>query len=123
MNNLDQAEEHYHQAEEVFNQYANIHGRALLLSNMGLNLTQQGKRRKAKAYLDEALSLWQTLNDKYSEIQGMIYLLNYELALGHQAKAVVRLAQTERQLQETDPNQRYLLLRQQINEIRRSLSK
>ena len=123
MNNLDQAEEHYHQAEEVFNQYANIHGRALLLSNMGLNLTQQGKRRKAKTYLDEALSLWQTLNDKYSEIQGMIYLLNYELALGHQAKAVVRLAQTERQLQETDPNQRYLLLRQQINEIRRSLSK
>ena len=122
MTEPSQAEKYYQHAEKVFDKYENSYAKALLLGNIGLNFILQQHWSRAKACFEEALALWQALNDKYGQIQGMIDILNYEVAMGQQKEVEKQLVEIDQHLQQFDPNQRYLHLYRQVDEIRRSLT-
>ncbi|MEM7029527.1 MAG: BTAD domain-containing putative transcriptional regulator [Chloroflexota bacterium] len=87
---LTEAETHVLKAETIFRRYSNLAGLAQACGNLGIIYIDQGKWEKAILYLEEAIELFNTLNNNerviktlMDIIEGEFYQENYQKIAGY----------------------------------------
>ncbi len=73
---------YYRQALEIEDSTRNQEGRAYAIRNMGLTHARMGDPQKARALLQEALKLSQSIGNRYNELQTILALAEVEEQMG-----------------------------------------
>lgn len=117
---LAEAETYSWRAEAIFRHYSHVLGLAHVRENLGLVCLDQQKWEEAGMHLEAALTTWRRLNNKYGEIQTILYLAKYELVRGYSHKASARLKDAKDRLGQYDRARRYHQLHELADELAKS---
>jgi tetratricopeptide (TPR) repeat protein len=97
-----EAEAYAWQAEAIFQRFSNLWGLAEVWGNLGLACLGQKKWSEAITHLQASLELWRSLKNKQAEIKTLMYMVEYEVATGHQSQAIELLDEAERLISQHD---------------------
>lgn len=118
---FNEAENYLQRARQLSRQFANQVEYVRVEESFGELYLVQHRFEEARTHLTRARSGWRELGYIAYEIQTVCYLIECDLAQGHQSDAAVRLADVEAQFNAFDPRQRYPQLHAQITRFRHSL--
>ncbi|MCB0211831.1 MAG: tetratricopeptide repeat protein [Anaerolineae bacterium] len=117
-----QAEHFAKQAELIFRPMANFQELARLWDNLGMACLYQGKHNEAKVHLEASLEMWRKLDNKGSEINTLIDIVEYELVTGNQPQARVIFSKAEALLEQYHHHKALPHLQSILREYRRRLT-
>ncbi|MBN1991582.1 MAG: tetratricopeptide repeat protein [Anaerolineae bacterium] len=116
-----QAEANARQSATIFKRFLNSMGQALALDNLGLACLDQGKWAEANSSFHTSLEIWRKVGSKQGELRTMIYILTYEVELGHWPQAAAQLAEVERLMATYGQDPQHPLWRVLLADCRRRL--
>jgi tetratricopeptide (TPR) repeat protein len=119
---LETAETYIRKAEATFRRYLDSLNLVSLEHNLIDLYLHQGKLLEARSHLEANLEAWRCLNNKYGEIQTMIYFIKYELLRGDRPQAKIWLQEVLNQLSQHDPAKQYYQLYRGVDKLRRQLA-
>lgn len=119
---LEKAEMYLRLAEVTFRRYSDSPNLAALENNLIELYLDWGKLPEVYLHLEANLEACRCLNNKYAEIETMVYFVRYELLRGERQQANVWLQEVLSQLNQHDPVKQYYQLYRKVEELRRRLT-